>query len=140
MELNIWVKRIYGLAIEKGWHESTHAEIKATGHISVERKLAWHMMVVTEVAEATEEVRNNRPALYWQTPTGIVSQSDVGGGFNLSSGEELQKPEGEMSELADVVIRVMDIFGARGWDLEKIIEAKHEYNISRSFRHGGKSI
>lgn len=41
-------------------------------------------------------------------------------------------------EMADVVIRVMDVCQANGWDLEKAIKAKHEFNKGRSFRHGGK--
>jgi len=46
----------------------------------------------------------------------------------------------EAIELADVVIRVMDIFGAMGWDLEQAIELKHSFNKTRAFRHGGKAL
>jgi NTP pyrophosphatase (non-canonical NTP hydrolase) len=48
------------------------------------------------------------------------------------------KPEGIPSELADVVIRVLDMCGYYGIDLEKIMIEKHQYNESRPFRHGGK--
>jgi hypothetical protein len=74
------------------------------------------MLVVSEVAEATEAVRAGFPYLYFADG----------------------KPEGEAAELADAVIRVMDYFEARGWDLEATIAIKHAYNKERSYRHGGK--
>ncbi len=142
--INDAVKDVHALAVEKGWHVDNESEVIEKGKLSTERKLAMHMLMVTELAEATEEIRNGKPDLYWETPTGRMVQDDVGGGFNLSIGlgnaTILQKPEGEMSELADVVIRIMDYFGLRGWDLGKIIAAKHQYNSSRTFRHGNKQI
>jgi NTP pyrophosphatase (non-canonical NTP hydrolase) len=41
-------------------------------------------------------------------------------------------------ELADVVIRVMDMCEAYNIDLEKEVTKKHEINKKRSYRHGGK--
>ena len=51
---------------------------------------------------------------------------------------EQGKPEGIPIELADLVIRVFDLCGAEGIDLEKAIATKMEYNLSRPYRHGGK--
>ena len=47
--------------------------------------------------------------------------------------------QGEI-ELADVVIRIMDFCERRGWSLGKAIVAKHEFNKSRPFMHGGKEF
>lgn len=41
-------------------------------------------------------------------------------------------------ELADAVIRIMDMAAARGYRLGAAICAKHEYNKTRPVRHGGK--
>lgn len=41
-------------------------------------------------------------------------------------------------ELADVVIRVMDMCEAFGIDLEEEIRKKHEINKGRPYRHGNK--
>ncbi|MDN4525347.1 MazG nucleotide pyrophosphohydrolase domain-containing protein [Fictibacillus fluitans] len=41
-------------------------------------------------------------------------------------------------ELADVCIRIFDLCGARGIDLEKAIINKMAYNKNRSHKHGGK--
>jgi len=42
-------------------------------------------------------------------------------------------------ELADVAIRLMDAAEGYGIDLEAEIVKKHEYNKTRSYRHGGKA-
>lgn len=50
------------------------------------------------------------------------------------------KPDGIPAELADVAIRIFDMCGWYGVDLEKAIELKMAYNKSRSYRHGGKAL
>ena len=39
-------------------------------------------------------------------------------------------------ELADVIIRIMDMAEARGWDVAGAIVAKHDFNKSRPYKHG----
>lgn len=48
------------------------------------------------------------------------------------------KPEGLGSELADVIIRVIDMATYLGIDLEKEIYRKHKYNKTRPYKHGKK--
>lgn len=43
-------------------------------------------------------------------------------------------------ELADVAIRLFDLAGHLEIDLEAAIERKHEYNLSRPYKHGGKTV
>jgi NTP pyrophosphatase (non-canonical NTP hydrolase) len=50
------------------------------------------------------------------------------------------KPEGFGSELADVVIRTLNLAAALGIDLEAEVKAKSEFNETRPFRHGGKVV
>ena len=42
----------------------------------------------------------------------------------------------EMFELADVIIRILDYAEYKGWDMQNVIEMKHEYNKNRPYRHG----
>ncbi len=46
------------------------------------------------------------------------------------------KPEGIAAELADAVIRIADLCGYMGIDLESVISEKMKYNESRPYRHG----
>ena len=39
-------------------------------------------------------------------------------------------------ELADVIIRIMDMAESRGWDVAGAIVAKHEFNKTRPYKHG----
>lgn len=50
------------------------------------------------------------------------------------------KPEGVTYEFADIVIRVADLCGSLGIDLQAAVEKKMAYNTTRSYRHGGKRI
>lgn len=43
-------------------------------------------------------------------------------------------------EAADVVIRLMDMCEARGWNLAGAILAKMEFNANRPHKHGGKAF
>jgi NTP pyrophosphatase (non-canonical NTP hydrolase) len=48
------------------------------------------------------------------------------------------KPEGFPTELADIVIRVLDLAEQMGIDMSEEIRKKHEFNLTRPYRHGGK--
>ncbi len=72
-----------------------------------------------EASEALEEWRNGR-------------------GFTETYYSEGMKPEGIPSELADIVIRVLDMCAHYKIDLEEIIRIKIVYNKTRPYRNGGK--
>lgn len=73
------------------------------------------MLIVREVSEACEALRDGNP------PDDKVPE--------FSSVEV---------ELADAVIRIMDMGEARGWDIAGAIEAKVAFNLTRERMHGGK--
>jgi NTP pyrophosphatase (non-canonical NTP hydrolase) len=52
-----------------------------------------------------------------------------------------RRNEGEarvVEELADIVIRVFDLCGEEGFDLETAIHQKMAINATRTYKHGGK--
>jgi len=108
MTIKEWQEKIYKTAVEKGWYDKS---------LPQKNSLEFHMLMVSEIAEATEEVRKGTEPIYFEN----------------------NKPEGEAIELADCVIRIMDYFEHRGWNLEKTIKIKTEYNDTRPYRHGGKT-
>jgi NTP pyrophosphatase (non-canonical NTP hydrolase) len=77
-------------------------------------------LIHSEVSEVLEEIRMGEP----------LDKNRIVSG----------KPEGVPSELADIVIRVADMCGLYGIDLDAAIVEKMAYNKTRPFRHGGKTL
>lgn len=72
----------------------------------------------SEISEALEVLRDGHdPAQVWYRTTD-------------------SKPEGFGMELADTVIRLLDVAERCGIDLWGCVEEKHEFNKSRPFMHG----
>ena len=57
--------------------------------------------------------------------------------FVIEKLDKLPK-EGVATKMAGCVIRILDWFGAKGIDPEKVIAEKHDYNTKRPYRHGKK--
>jgi NTP pyrophosphatase (non-canonical NTP hydrolase) len=74
-------------------------------------------LVISECAEVIEEVRENRPV------TEIRVREDG-------------KPLGIPTELADILIRVLDIAGGYGIEIGDAVAMKMRYNAGRPHKHG----
>lgn len=97
-------------------------------------------LIHSELSEALEEARAGRPDLYFVIPTkqadgNVVPEIRPAWSVGEHKGE---KPEGVAVELADAVIRIADLCGHLGIDLEAAIALKMEYNETRPFKHGKK--
>lgn len=131
MELKEIQKTVHELAKQKGWHDI--ADVSLTERI---------MLVVTELAEAVECIRNNEPAM-WQKGTSKVLGSETELIKLMPNSPDWKtevKPEGVQTELADAIIRLLDIFESQGWDTEEAIRIKHQFNKTRPYRHNGKIL
>ena len=92
------------------------------------------MLVVSEISEALEADRKDKHTtrdtvlkLHYETNLGqfiTVFKSDVKDSFE--------------DEIADAMIRLFDLCGGLGIDIERHIELKLKYNATREFRHGKK--
>ena len=83
-----------------------------------ERKL---LLAIGELCEAHEELRSGHE------PTEVYF-SDF----------KPEKPEGYPVEIADAVIRLLDLTANDEIDLETVMNQKHDYNGTREHRHGRK--
>lgn len=139
MNLNDLAKDIHANAQAHGWWEEPRSfgEIIALCH--------------SELSEALEEYRNDKPALYCtcKHPTygcadGYICETpDIKKCPAADIANDLckyAKPEGVATELADCVIRILDYCAYAGIDIEETIRIKHEFNKTRPYKHGGKKI
>lgn len=89
-------------SVSKGFHNPPPSPLEA------------YALIISEIAEAIEAARTDKPAYYLDG----------------------HKPEGQLAELADAVIRIADYCGSKNWDLTAAITEKLEYNKSRPYKHG----
>lgn len=97
-------------------------------------------LIHSELSEALEEERNGNPDIWFacnESDNFICTPQDET--ECLMYGKESlckyrsRKPEGVAVELADAVIRIADLCGHLGIDLEEVIEIKMAYNEGRPY-------
>jgi len=105
--LNELAKRVHHLAKEKGFWAGWYSN-QYGPHYPRELHLAVKLALVhAEVSEALEALR-----------------------------KEGVEAHGFREELADILIRVLDIAGAVGMDVDSEVDSKHEVNVGRPLLHG----
>ena len=117
-------------AKEKGFYESEPSVIE---------RLA---LIHSEVSEALEADRQSEYAMLSQITLRGLADKNYGASF-CDDGvfKEYFEPEVKntfQDELADICIRVFDLAGHLGIDLEAHIKAKMRYNAMRPHKHGKK--
>jgi NTP pyrophosphatase (non-canonical NTP hydrolase) len=122
-------RRVHQTAKSKGFWDKDLELIEATLNFPDHTQLADHVrrlivctklaLIHSEGSEAVESVREDQPAFFI---------------------DENGKPQGIASELADVIIRCMDLAEFLEIDLGSVIEIKTAYNEYRKPMHGGKAL
>ena len=113
-QFNEMMDKAYGAAEKAGWWDKPLDTPEQLLALDKEHLL----LVMMEVAEAGEAIR--RP----------TAEQDK----HIPEFTELE------AELADVVLRCMNYAKGRGLDLAGAIECKHNYNMNRPYKHGGKKF
>lgn len=122
---------VHKLAEEKGWHENFDLAVRGPKFDKDYNGVAGVMHVAGCLANIHGEVSE---ALECLRTDGMDDISLVDAPANGA------KPEGFAIELADVLIRVLDLCGLLGIDIDDAVRRKHEYNKTRPYRHGGKAL
>lgn len=164
--LNELANEIHTISREKGFWPPDADCPNAKGHTCGSKACGYPgrnpgevlMLIVTEAAEAMEAVRDNKweetsswhngPHIEFPEGSSLVFEQGkaylkyrAGEVFPLGRTELLAygmmpKPEGVASELADVIIRVLDAAAAWGLDMDRAVRDKVRYNATRETLHG----
>ena len=95
------------------------------------------MLVVTELSEAVEAMRKlqrDEFERYIASCNGIIGTFDVNGYNEFDFKAFIKDSVGD--EFADSIIRILDLCGRLGIDIEGHIKYKMEYNSTRPYLHG----
>lgn len=106
-------KSVNDVAVSKGWYDGITPDNMGKHFIPAQLAL-----ITSEASEALEVYR----------------------GLNEEQLQELGKNKDFSTELADIVLRVLDLSGFLGIDIQTAIKEKHEKNKERPYRHGNKLI
>ena len=110
MNLNEWGQEFLRTSNSKGF---------TAGNLSYQDTVEKLMLTVSELSEALEELRAGRlPAEIYYNP------------------EKPTKPEGFPIEIADAVIRLLQLAAAHLIDMDAVVALKNAYNNTRPYKHG----
>ena len=72
----------------------------------------------SELSEALEAYRNGEPMMWMNE----------------------DKPDGIAIEMIDCMIRILDYLAKENIDIDRLLMMKHEYNKTRTYKHGNKKL
>lgn len=97
-------------------------------------------LIMTEASEGIEEIRDGH------APSKVYYTGGYGGHDPLPDDASVdvlgdpRKPNGLPSELADIIIRTLDIADTHKIDIGAAVIEKLNHNATRGLRHGGKEL
>lgn len=121
--LNDFAKEVHQGNVKRGFYENEK---------NIGEMLA---LIHSEVSEALEADRKNKHCRF---NNGILVEVNNLSDENFKSEFLHQVKDTFEDELADVIIRVLDLCAYRNIDIEQHIIAKNRYNSMREYKHGKK--
>lgn len=123
--------------------KQVHQNAKDKGFFEKEKNIGEMLALIhSEVSEALEADRKDRYCKAHPIMLGGLADKNYGTSFfddgRAKEHFELYVKNTFEDELADIVIRVMDLAAFKGIDLEAHIKAKMRYNSMREKYHGKK--
>lgn len=119
--------------------KKVHQNAKSKGFFDDKKNIGeMLMLIVTEVAEACEADREDSFADWNNFNLELKAQQNAGHEDAWKTAFDIHIKDTFEDELADIMIRVMDLAAFKGIDLESHIEAKMNRNSLRKHKHGKK--
>lgn len=126
---------VHETAVEHGWWNDPKTDEP------VERNMGEMIALMhSELSEALESYRDSEPYLWFKHEIPESVPVAVGGYSTREKNDDGEpgKPEGLAAEFADVIIRILDTCERLNIPITRALIVKHNYNLTRPYRHGGK--
>lgn len=120
--INGFANEVFKNAVAHGWYE------EGTTHSFGDTIALCH----SELSEALEEYRNDKPLVYFYD-----DDEEIETDMNLYDDQKL---EGIATEMIDCILRILDWCSYNDVNIEWLLAAKHKYNTTRPYKHGGKKM
>lgn len=144
--------------------DAAHGNARDHGFHDVARTVGdGLMLIVTEASEAYESFREGSKPAEFRYEEKVAAYTQSGAPLLDDEGKQVfvalprrdpfpkkadgtddvdrpRKPVGVPSELADIIVRVLDFSGEHGIDIERAVLEKMAYNRTRPHKHGGKVL
>lgn len=151
--LNDIAGEIHLTAVEKGWWDEERSVAEMLANVHAEVSEAWEDWRIGR-EEMTFSIRADEYPRDFDEEVGSAFRTFINWASAAQNGDEVgELPSGTMAtlvnagvaepigmevEIADIIIRCLDILAARGCDVDKVVRTKMNYNKTRARRHGGK--
>lgn len=117
--------------------EEIHNNAVKKGFYTDEKNIGEMLCLIhSEVSEALEADRKDHHAKPERLEFVLSPTSELTYEQHFKAKFEMHVKNSFEDELADIMIRVMDLAGYKGIDLEKHIQLKMKYNSLREHKHG----
>lgn len=101
-------------------------------------------LIHSELSEALEDHRKGHTPnhVWYEEKAGkeVLKTDRFAKDAEMGMPVTLNKPCGIPSEMADVIIRVLDFCGLHDIDIDRAVRQKMAFNAQRPFRHGDKKL
>jgi len=124
MDLNELRDAVHKNAVDHGFYDID------TSMLNRHNVLEKLMLVVSELGEACEAYRKGHYAKPQRTDYKLFGDADFKTMFEINVKDTFE------DEIADTIIRLLDLSGYMGIDIEKHIALKMRYNANRPYKHG----
>jgi len=134
-------KDIHATAVSKGWWDvfNKFPRLKEwADRIASDEKAGFHAEseLLREILNAVSPNFGEKIALIHSEASEALENARAG----FTPDDKIPEVPGALAELADVVIRIMDLCEYKQWNLIEAILIKHRFNKGRPYMHGGKAF